>query len=103
MAAITPSPLGSPVTYQNAAGGGDTIAPGYRLHVRNGGVAPITVTISGVAPCSHGVVHDVTFTVANGSDKLITPPDTARFANATDGLIHIAYSGVTSVTVGAVG
>lgn len=101
MAAITPSADGAALTYQNAAGGGDTCAPGYRIHVRNGGVAPITVTITAYGPCSAGVLHDKTYTVANGSDVIIPAPDTVVYKNTSDGLIHIGYSAVTSVTVGA--
>lgn len=108
LVAIAPSPAGGAVTYQNATAGdgttnGNTIAPGSgTLHVRNADASPITVTVKGFAPCSHGVVHDVTYTVGATSDRLIPAPDPNRFTNA-DGKIHVGYSAVTSVTVGLIG
>lgn len=94
---------GQAVTYVAANGGGDTFDPGTRFHVKNGGGAPITVTVVAKYPCSHGFLHDMTFSVPNGSDRFITPPDSARFVDPADGLIHVTYSAVTSVTVAAIG
>lgn len=102
MALITPSVSGAAVTYQNAIIGGDTMASGHKLHVRNGGVGAITVTITAYGACSHGYTHDLVFSVPAGEDRIINPPNTERYGHLTDHLIHIGYSGVTSVTVAAI-
>lgn len=103
MATITPSTAGNAVTYQNAAGGGDQYAASAqaRLHVRNGGGSPITVTIKSQAPCSQGTVHDTTVVIGNAADKILGPYDPARYADA-NGFVQITYTGVTSVTVGVI-
>jgi hypothetical protein len=102
MALITPSLAEAAITYQNAVGGGDTYAPGLRLHVRNGGVGSITVTLTAYGACSQGFLHNKTITVPAGEDRFINPPNVDRFQSPTDGLIHVGYSGVTTVTVGAI-
>jgi hypothetical protein len=89
-------------TYDNAAGGGDTFTPDADtlLHVTNGGGSPITVTI--VTPKNdlpNLSVDDLTVTVPNGSNRLIGPCRADIFADPTDGLADITYSGVSSVVI----
>jgi hypothetical protein len=104
MAVLTPNVPPNAVVYANAAVAGDVYLNGSNrfLHVRNGGVAPITVTITAHTACSAGVLHDLTYTVANGADKILGPFDPARFNN-TSGQIEVGYSDNTTVTVAAIG
>lgn len=94
---------GTTVTFVAASAGGDTLTPagGTFLHVKNGGVASINVTVDSVRPCDQGSDHDLVVAVAAGAEKLIPVQDAARFAN-TSGLATVTYSAVTSVTVAAV-
>ena len=95
---------GSAITLTAAAGGGDTITPSDRtfLWVKNGSGSPITVTV--VVPNSYfgQPLADVAVSVpATTGERLVGPLD-RRLANAS-GLVDITYSGVTSLTVAAVG
>lgn len=99
-------PAGATPAYVAAAGGGDTVQPGDHtfLHVKNGGGAPITVTIddpTSVSPPGASQFNpDLSVSVTNAQERMIGPL-TARFANPATGLVNITYSGVTTVTVGA--
>lgn len=87
-----------------AAGGGDSFTPGddVFLHVANGGGGSITVTIAGQGTIVPNMdVPDVVVSVTNGQDRMIGPFPFTLFADPSDGLADITYSGVTSVTVGA--
>lgn len=87
-----------------AAGGGDSFTPGddVFLHVNNGGGGSITVTIVGQGTILPNMnVPSVVVSVTNGQDRMIGPFPHTLFADPTDGLADITYSGVTSVTVGA--
>jgi hypothetical protein len=95
--------LGLAPGYVAATGGGDTFDPTESpfLHVKNGGGSAITVTvlspgeiISFVTKTSSGV------SVPAGGERMIGSYPAEHFRDATDGLAHITYSGVTSVTVG---
>jgi len=107
MATITPSNSGDPIAYQAAAGGGDSYANSgsERVHVRNGGGSPVTVTMVRTAACNQGVVHaganviatDV-YTVGAGSDALLPAVQPSIYGAVTG----LTYSGVTSVTVGVI-
>lgn len=104
---IVPSGLNpNAVAYVAAAGGGDKVAPGDHtfLHVKNGGVGSINVTIddpTSVSPIGATSFNpDLVVAVPNGEERMIGPLS-ARFANPADGLVAITYSGVTSVTVAA--
>jgi hypothetical protein len=102
MATIPYKAAGVALTYQAATGGGDKYAAGSgRLHVRNGDGSAITVTIVGQQFCNQGTKHDLTYTVAGASDKILGPFDTTRFDDGT-GFIQITYSAVTSVTVAVI-
>lgn len=92
---------GTVPTYNAAAGGGDTFpAQGRRtfLHVKNGGVGSINVTLNSLVNCNQGSDHDNVTPVGAGADKFIGPIDPDRFADPT-GVCGVTYSGVTSVTV----
>ena len=102
MATIPYRGAGAVLTYQAAAGGGDKFAVGSgRLHVRNGGGAPITVTVNSQQQCDQGHDHDLTYAIANGSDQLLPPFDPGRFDDGT-GFVLVTYSAVTSVTVAVI-
>ena len=99
-------PAGTNPSYVAAAGGGDKVAPGPTtfLHVKNGGGAPITVTVddpTSVGPAGAQAFNpDLSVSVTNAQERMIGPI-TERFANPADGLAAITYSGVTTVTVAA--
>lgn len=90
-----------------AAAGGDRFANGGEdvvVHVKNGGGAPITVTIAsndttreatGLGPVTKA---DAGGSVANAAEKIFGPFPRLAFSGA-DGRVSIAYSAVTSVTV----
>jgi hypothetical protein len=87
-----------------AAGGGDKLTPDKdtMLMVLNGGGSAVTVTV--VTPGTNQIglnIDDVVVSVAAGATKLIGPFPAQFFANPADGLASITYSGVTTVTVGA--
>lgn len=92
-----------------AANNGDTIKvpTGNRvfLHVKNGGGAPINVTIPAVvqnivnAAAGSLEVPDLVTVVTNGEERFIGPfPD--AYVNAL-GNVTVNYSGVTTVTAAA--
>lgn len=86
-----------------AAGGGDKFTPDNNtmLMVKNGGGSAVTVTVATPGTNAIGLnVDDVVVSVAAGATELIGPFPANYFADPTDGLAHITYSGVTSVTVG---
>ena len=101
---------GLSATYAAASGGGDDFANDgdVFLHVKNGGAGSVTVNINSV-PANASVqgigtipVPDPAIAVANGTEKLIGPFPPSRFNNST-GKVSVSYSGVTSVTVAAIG
>lgn len=95
--------LGSAFTMQAAAGGGDKVAPAEHgaVLVTNGGGSPITITVTVPGTTEYGQAEpDYTVSVGAGASKLIGPFD-ADLAGV-DGLVSLAYSGVTSVTVAAI-
>lgn len=99
-------PAGLVASLVAAAGGGDSWQNTGRefLRVANGGVGSINVTIAAQAGACrpYGVTtaaHDIVVAVANGVTKDIGPIDPGAY-NDSNGRAQIAYSGVTSVTVG---
>lgn len=98
------SRTGTAATYGAAAGGGDEFVNDgtSRLHVKNGGGSPITVTIDSPNTCNFGVAanaaHDYAITVGAGADKFIGPFSADQF-NDVNGKVQVTYSGVTTVTV----
>lgn len=90
---IVPSPAA-------ASGGGDKVPPGSRVHVLNGGGAPITVTV--VTPVTYRglAVEDQEITVQNGTGiagckAFDVPVDPYQ---GPDGLVSLTWSSTTSVT-----
>lgn len=96
------SPDGDALTLSAAAGGGDSVPHDTRafLWIKNGGGSPITATIVVPGTEYEQARPDIAVTVPAGADRLVGPLvyDLAD----TDGLIDVTYSGVTSVTVGAI-
>lgn len=95
---------GTTVTLAAATGGGDKFAPGSAtcLRVANGGGGAITVTVVTPNTLADSItIGDVSVSVGAGVTRDIGPFPYEFFANPTDGLADITYSGVTSVTVGA--
>lgn len=94
-----PALSGTTIAYGAATAGGDTIGvtPNGVLRVRNGGGSSITVTVVTPGNTRYGQADpDIPVAVAAGTEKAIGP-----FAPelATDGIISVTYSGVTTVTV----
>lgn len=69
------------------------------LIVKNGSAASVTVTIDSVKNCSYGFDHNLTIVVAVGDEVNIGRFSPIRF-NDEEGYVLVAYSAVTSVTVG---
>lgn len=97
--------LGLAPTYTAAAGGGDTFAVNDHafLIVKNGSGASITVTVDVPGNTKYGqAAPDVAVVVPAAGERHVGPFP-ADLANATDFLVHVTYSGVTSLTVAVVG
>ena len=92
---------GVAVTF-NAAAAGDKITNvaqgGAYIHVKNGGGAPITVTIAPPGNTSYGVANpSKVVTVTNGTEKIISL--LPAYANPSDGnKVALTWSATTSVT-----
>lgn len=69
------------------------------LIVNNGSASSITVTIDSVKNCSYGFDHNVAVIVVAGAEVNIGKFSPARF-NDEEGYVSVAYSEVTSVTIG---
>lgn len=93
---------GTEVTFQAAAGGGDTVQPGDNvfLRVRNADASDKTVTIV-VPGTQHGQNNPDVAVVVTAAEQRDIGPLTRDLADPSDGLIHVTYSAVTSVTVAA--
>lgn len=89
-------------SFTAASASGDTFANNERtvLYVKNGGASNVTVTFVAQKNCNFGFKHDLTVTVPAKGELLIGPLPRDRF-NDEQGLVHITYSDVTSVTVAA--
>lgn len=83
----------------NAAGAGDRFTPadGTFLHVKNGGGAPITVTIVTPATADGLAVADQVTTVPAAGERFIKPPAVRLVKDAQD-KAGITWSATTSVT-----
>lgn len=90
-------------SYANAAAGGDTFTPTRDtvLHAKNGSGASITVTVATPGTEIGLPIADVAVAVPAGEERLIGPFPHEHFADPADGLAHITYSDVTSLTVAA--
>lgn len=89
-------------TYVAAAGGGDDFPNDGDtfLVVINGGGAPITVTGDSTVMCNFGFDHNEPdgVSVPAGDTRFFGPFPVSRFGAS----LAVSYSGVTSVTVGAI-
>ena len=96
-------------TFATAAAGGDEYANEGRtyLHVKNGGGAPITVTVTPTASVTDDpqfgriVPAARAFTVTNGAERILPFFAPGGYNNA-NGRVAVTYSAVTSVTVAAI-
>ena len=98
---------GTAVTFVAAAGGGDTFARPHGnvgLRIKNGGGAAITATIVIPGTNSYGEPQPdvVSSSIAAAADVTLGPIPAEAVDSAT-GLVSVTYSGVTTVTVAAVG
>lgn len=92
-------------TFDAATPGGDTFAPGdlVFLHVKNGGGSAITVTIVTPKEAFPGAaIADTAVSVSAAGEAMIGPFPSRHYADPTDGIADISYSGVTSVTIAAI-
>ena len=102
------STAGLAPSYASAAGGGDKCRPGEHtfLHVVNGGGGSINVTVNDPNSQNPGNAAsfnpDLVVAVGAGANKMIGPLKASRFRDASDGLVAISYSGVSSVTVAVI-
>ena len=96
---------GTAITLTAAAGGGDTFPRPHDhvgLRVKNGGGSAVTVVIPGTN--SYGENQpDVTSTSIAASADVTIGPIPPEAVDPSTGLVSVTYSGVTSVTVAAVG
>jgi hypothetical protein len=106
MATLTPVQAkiaGNVVTMAAASAGGDKVDANEdtALLVTNGGGSSINVTVAVPGNTEFGQPEpDVVIAVAAGATKLIGPLP-VKLEDATDRLVHITYSAVTSVTIAA--
>lgn len=104
VATLRGSESGTQVAVSNATagGGGDKFAPGTRVHVVNGGGAPITATIA-TPKTERGLSIDSrAVTIPNGSFpancKFFDVPNVDTYIDPADGLVNVTWSSATSVT-----
>lgn len=92
----------SPV-YDPAGASGDKARPGKGvfLHVRNGDVASMTVTLVTPGTVDGLAIADRTVTVDAGDEQMIPVPAALYGDPADSGLAAVTYSATTSVTVAA--
>lgn len=93
---------GTAATYAAATSGGDSIVDfdvRDELVVKNGGGAPIDVTIASHEDCDQGEDHDIVKAVAAGAETHFRLRPTRRWQNPSTKKLDITYSGVSSVTV----
>jgi hypothetical protein len=97
------SVTGTDVTMAAASAGGDKVAAGCVLHVRNGSGSSINVTILTPGNDKYGLARpDIVKAVGAGVQTAFRL-DQYDLADPADSyLISITYSAVTTVTVGAV-
>jgi hypothetical protein len=91
---ITPS-------YAAAAGGGDSFVNDGDcfVHIKNGGGAPITLTVAVQAKVMGLTITNIALSVTNAQERMIGPFPPDLF-NDAGGSVQLTYSGVTTVTTG---
>lgn len=106
MATLTPKSAtagGTDLTFPAASAGGDKVAPGCILYVRNGSAASINVTIVRPGNDKYGQANPDLVKAVGAGVQTAFRLDQADLADPADsGLISITYSAVTTVTVDAV-
>ena len=70
------------------------------LHVKNGGGAPINVTVKAAVSHDGFTLTDKVVAVANGAEKMIGPFQSST-CNFSGGLVNVDLSAATSVTLAA--
>lgn len=90
-------------TYAACAGGGDKFLPDIDtvIHVKNGSAGALTVTVVTPGTIADLAVADVVVSVPATSERFIGPFPAQHFADPTDGLAAVTYSGVTTLTIAA--
>lgn len=104
LTAVKPTLTGANLSPVAANAGGDSFdnSGNQLFYVKNGGGAPITVTFDAPNPDNFGITdnsHDAAVSVAAGAERWVGPFPPGRF-NDANGRVQVAYSGVTTVTVG---
>ncbi|GAY07506.1 hypothetical protein [Pseudonocardia sp. N23] len=103
MALLTPTQIkigGAVVTVQAADVAGETFKAGDRiaLWVKNGSGSPITVTTVVPGNGKYGQANpDVPVVIPAGTEQAVGPFP-ADLIDPADGLVHVTYSSVTTVT-----
>lgn len=95
---------GTAIAFSAATVSGDTVPdnPNGGVLVKNDDVSAKTVTVVVPGNTRFGQAEpDVAVTVAAGETRLIGPLP-SELADPTDGLVHLTYSAVTSLSVAAV-
>jgi hypothetical protein len=101
LATQTINRAGLNATYSAAASGGDTFTPGSNvfIHVKNGHTSAQTVTVVTPGTTFGQAISDVAVSVPNAGERIIGPFPAQHFADPTDGLADLTYSGVTALTL----
>jgi hypothetical protein len=99
---INPGLDGAAVTVANASSGGDKVAPGTRVHVINGGGAPVTLTVPTPGSVRGRAIADTQITIPNGAfpaNMRVFDVPGDLYADPSDGLVNLQWSAVTNVTL----
>lgn len=90
-------------TYASAAGGGDTFKNDGKTFFEciNGAGSDVTLTFTTPGKVGGVAIADPTVVVTAGERRKIGPFDPSIFNNSS-GLVAVAYSSATSVTVAAI-
>ena len=93
---------GLEATYDAAAGGGDefTNSGDEFIHIKNGDVSAMTLTIVTQATVDGQAVGDRTVAVPAGEERIVGPFPTGTYNDGT-GKVQLTYSAVTSLTIAA--
>ena len=86
-----------------AAGGGDEFANTEReiFFVKNAGSGAITLTFTGQRASNFGVTSNKALSITNDSKIYAIGPFLKDWFNDANDRVQVTYSGVTTVTVGA--
>lgn len=92
-------------TYNNASAGGDRVAPGSIIYVRNTNAAALTVTfdlvamVDGDLPVPDRVISGIAATTGT---RFLKVPNNSIYADPADGLVKITWSVTSGVTFAVV-